>query len=153
MLREVDTDNPALTEDDIREFENRVNVDLPRSYVRFLMQHNGGYPIPNEFPIEGLPNNPRGAIQVFLGLRDTEASTDLENVVRELSKTVPKGILPIACTGCGDLICLDLRKQSGPVVFWDMHEFWGNEVWHENLLYPVAPNFEAFLEYLGGDVQ
>lgn len=145
MLREVQTDNRALTKEELQRFAEKANLDIPEPYLRFLQQYNGGRPVPDIFPIEGLPLNPDGAIQVFFGLGDTVPAVDLENVLNDLSASVPRGIFPIACTDGGDYICLDLRKPEKPVVYWDRREFWGNEVWKERYLYPIAPNFEAFL--------
>ena len=63
-------------------------------------------------------------------------------------EVLPGGVLPIACTGSSDYLCLDIRQPSAPVVFWDRRPSWGNNVWREDDLYPVAPDFDALLQSL-----
>jgi hypothetical protein len=148
MLRAVRTANRSLTEEELSAFFQKVPLEIPHTYLEFLRQHNGGRPVPNVFPIEGLPLNPDGAIQVFFGIGASIPAVDLKNVLTDLPETVPIEVFPIACTDGGDYICFDLRKAGSPVVYWDRREFWGNEVWKERYLFPIAPNFEAFLASL-----
>jgi hypothetical protein len=148
MLQDVDTGNPEITLEDMQEFADRKALNIPHAYCDFMAKYNGGRPTPGVFPITGLALNPDGAIQVFFGLGDTEPSVDLEHIFDDLPDSVPKGLFPIACTDGADYVCLDLRRPGAPVVYWDRVPFWGNEVWNENDLYPIAPNFEAFLEAL-----
>ena len=148
MLRAVRTDNVPLTDQKLADFLQKVRLELPPSYIEFLRQHNGGRPIPDIFPIEGLPMNPDGAIQVFFGIEASVPACDLKNVLMALPSTVPMEVFPIACTDGNDYVCLDLRREGNPVVYWDRREFWGNNVWKERYLYPIAPNFDALLASL-----
>jgi hypothetical protein len=131
---------------DIEAFCNKYTLKLPPAYIQFLLKHNGGKPTPAAFPIKGFPQNPFGAIQAFFGIRATISTEDLENLMLEFEGTFPKDLLPIACTGTGDYLCIDLRNSRGKIVFWDFHPFWGNNIWSENHLYDVASDFAALLD-------
>ncbi len=69
-------------------------------------------------------------------------------VLSDHFELIPSGIIPIACTDGYDLVCLDLRQESAPIVCWDRRSFWGTDVWSERDLHPVADNFEALLASL-----
>jgi hypothetical protein len=151
MLQNVRSDNKPLTDEELSHLVVKVRMaglSLPTSYLDFMQKYNGGRPNPAIFPIEGLPGNPDGAIQVFFGIGDTVASVDLVNVLKNLPDTVPTGLFPIACTDGGDYICIDLRKIGSPVVYWDRREFWGDGVWKERYLFPIAPGFDELLDAL-----
>jgi len=69
-----------------------------------------------------------------------------------LPASVPKGIIPIGCTGYEDTqIILDQRNGSAAVKYFDTIPFWGNNIWNESFLYPVAANFAALLASLKTD--
>jgi hypothetical protein len=148
MLREIVEPNRPITEEDIAALESRLGLQLPPAYRDFLRKYNGGQPVPADFPIAGIPNNPFGAVQAFFGIGANIFTEDIEGVKADLPNTVPIKLIPIACTDGYDFVCLDLRQPGAPVVYWDRVPFWGNEVWNEGDLYPIAPSFEAFLEAL-----
>ena len=146
-LRIVEPNAPT-TEEAILSFERRHGLKLPETYRRFLLRSNGGRPVPATFPIRGFPDNPNDDIQVFFGLGSDVRTDDLYAVLSDLNSLIPAGVLPIASTGGDDFVCLDLREKSAPVVFWDRRPFWGTDEWSEHDLYPVASDFEAFLQGL-----
>jgi hypothetical protein len=117
-------------------------------YRAFLLKHNGGEPDPPAFPITGFRNNPLGAIQKLFGINATVDVYDLDFVLEDLEGLIPRGVLPIGCTEGDDYVCLDTRREGIPVMYWDRRPFWGNNMWREEYLYPVAANFEAFLKSL-----
>jgi hypothetical protein len=149
MVRISDPNLPT-TRAILDEFADRHTLQLPLAYISFLLQNNGGRPTPAAFPIRGLVGNPFGMIKVFFGVRAEIDSEDLELIlIEECEKAkVPKGILPVASTDCGDFLCIDLRKPGCPVVFWDRKASWGNDIWNEHDLYPAAESFEILLSEL-----
>jgi len=148
MLQRVVELNPRITEQELRAFTNRHGIRLPKQYEEFLLRNNGGEPSPPAFPISGFENNPSGVVQVMFGLNAKFESLDLDKVLSEHESTIPKGILPIACTEGYDLLVLDLRSPHAPVLYWDRRPFWGNNVWDEDDLYFVANDFPSFLQGL-----
>jgi hypothetical protein len=151
VLREIASKNPPVDREAIRLFAGKRLLNLPGAYVDFLANSNGGRPRPAHFPRAGLRDNPSGRIQVFFGLYAAIATSDLDLVLDDLPPTVPKELLPIACTEGYDFICLDMRKSPAAVMYWNKRAFWGNEIWRESHLYNIAPNFEDFLDALHDD--
>ena len=150
MLEKIREPNLPTTIYDLNSFGDRHKLALPARYVSFLLENNGGRPVPAAFPIQGLADNPFGIIKVFFGINTEIDTENLEYVLVEECENinVPKGILPIASTDCGDFLCIDLRKSECPIVFWDRKPSWGNNIWNEADLYPVAESFETLLETL-----
>ena len=59
MLQNVLEPNAAISEHELRSFAHRHGVKLPKSYEEFLLNTNGGQPVPSAFPIMGLRPTPR----------------------------------------------------------------------------------------------
>lgn len=133
-------------------FEQTRQVRLPATYKALLLQANGGTPEPSAFPIDGMELNPTGAVQVFFGLNTGGFEYDLAEMLDWFQPTIPAGIIPIACTGGADFICLDSRGGSDRVVFWDNRHHWGTGEWREEDLYHVANTFEEFIASLKPNV-
>jgi hypothetical protein len=148
MLQTILEPNARISEQELKSLERQYGIALPKSYEEFLLKTNGGQPVPPAFPITGLADNPIGVVQAFFGLKAAISTEDLERILEEHAHLVPKGILPIACTGGADFLVIDLRKPSAPVLFWDRRPFWGTDVWNEADLYPVADDFESLLASL-----
>jgi SMI1 / KNR4 family (SUKH-1) len=145
MSPAIEVSNAPIQETDIAKFAQAHKLELPAPYVQFLLETNGGRPVPDTFPITGMDANPFGTVQAFFGLNDRNPEYDLEAVLVDVESLIPHGILPIAADGGGDSICLDLRTPSAQVVFWDRRFFWGTGIWREEDLYFVADSFAAFL--------
>src|SRR5262245_55809923 len=148
MLRAMVEPNAAIDDRRLMSFEDRHELCLPEAYRRFLLQYNGGQPVPSAFPIQEFPNNPVGVLQVFFGLDARIKTVDLDETLLDLGGASPAGIVPIGCTGTGDYVCLDLRMGKAAVVFWDRKPFWGSEIWSERDIYQVADSFESLLAEL-----
>jgi hypothetical protein len=143
MLREITNQNPPTSVERIAEFEKRWGFQLPVAYRDFLLKNNGGNPIPDAFPIKGMPLNPFGDIQVFFGLGKPEDVDDLEWFFENLKIPLPLGFLPIAGTPFSDYICLDTSKPKCPVWYWDTKPAWGDGT--NIVFYPIADSFDEFL--------
>lgn len=53
MLKSVFNTGRKVSDAEIKAFEKKNKVNLPESYVEFLLQNNGGAPVPNAFPRTG----------------------------------------------------------------------------------------------------
>lgn len=148
MFPKVHSANPPTTSAAIAEFERTRGVALPDLYRQFLLATNGGAPETPVFPIDGMALNPDGAIQVFFGMGARLPTSDLAKVYDMYVGSFPEGIVPIACTGTDDFVCLDLRHGTERVAFWDRRHFWGTGEWREADLHHVSGSFEEFLASL-----
>jgi hypothetical protein len=139
MIR-IEEAGAALSEIEITRLEKKVNARLPESYRSFLIKNNGGVPTPETVDVPGAPGSPTD-VQVFFGIGRNVESSDLGWNVENFSGRLPEGFLPIACDSGGNLFCLALSGlESGGVLYCDLEASEGP--------YPVAPDFDAFLEKL-----
>ncbi len=139
MIR-IEEPGPALSEIEIARLERRLNARLPESYCRFLIRNNGGVPTPETVDIPDAPGSPTD-VQVFFGIGRAIRTSDLNWNVDTFLGRVPEGLLPIACDSAGNLFCLGLSgRMAGQVVYCQIEG--------GGAPYPVAPDFEAFLEKL-----
>jgi len=150
MSLAIDEPGPTLSESRLREAEQRMGVKCPESYRTFLLEHNGGRPSPNEFPITGLAKNPVGAVGHFFGIDVDMRCYDLLWNAETMGGRLPPRMLAIADNDCGDLICLSVSEDDcGAVYFWDHEgEPRSDEVSGGRNLYFVAKDFECFLRNL-----
>lgn len=147
MLESIEEPARQLTDEDIKKLERKLAVSLPDKYKQFLLRYNGGRPVPDCFPIKGLPNNPYGGIQVFFGIDREIESSNLDEKHEVFEGRLPKELIPIASDGSGDILCLSLGGENeGQVLFWD---YYGelNPPTFENL-YFVANSFQELLDGL-----
>jgi hypothetical protein len=145
MVYRFDECGPELCPERIRRLESELGMSLPDEYKTFLLRHNGGRPIPNAFPIEGLANNPFGVIQVFFGVDDPIESCNVDWNYDVHKGRVPSNLLPIATDDGGDLVCLSIfGDDSGAVLFWDRHSE-PAEPSYENV-YRIAASFAGFID-------
>jgi hypothetical protein len=134
---------PRPTPDQISFVEDLVGTKLPPSYIAFLMFSNGGHPELDTFRFEAQGFLQEWGVDVFFYISSDIDST--ENIVWNYEhrwSDAPKGILPIADDGGGNLICLDLTEPgSGKVVLW-IHDV------PDQTLLPIADSFEEFIDLL-----
>ena len=112
---------------------------------RFLISNNGGTASASIFKIINHPHQEDDELQLFMGLNTQINSSDLNFELNLFRGSIPVGIVPFACTSGPNLICLDIRNGSNKVVYWDMLEFWGENAWHERMLFDISNTFEEFL--------
>ncbi|GKS60538.1 SMI1/KNR4 family protein [Nitrospira sp.] len=147
MLIDISASGRPISRTEVSEIETLIGHPLPAQYVDFLLRYNGGRPKPNNFRINGFYERPGiGNIQVFFRVDSRVRSSDLMWNFKEmnLSGRVPANLIPIACDGSGDLICLALfGPDTGQVVFWDYLDE-RDEPTYENV-YRVADSFSEFI--------
>lgn len=136
---------PPLTRDQISTLERQIGAPLPRDFEDFLLRFNGGRPIPNSFPIRGFDLANSGDIQRFFGICEDRAIPDIRWYTETMSGRIPRGLLPVAGDGSGNIICLSLSGTNrGAVYFWH-HETEKSPPTYGNL-YFIADSFTDFLD-------
>jgi cell wall assembly regulator SMI1 len=148
MFTIMERSNPPATLSDVERFERDRSLSLPTDYKEFLLATNGGVPKEKMFPIIGYPYDDHWQIMVFLGTASAWATETLNYSYDNYVGGIPQAVVPIAIDDLGNYVCLDLRKGSGQIAFWDHRHFWGTGEWREQDLYHVADSFEQFLNLL-----
>ncbi len=137
-----------LPEDQLARFEARIGRVLPADYRAFLLQHNGGRPVPADFVISA--EGGTDTLHHTYGLHDGPSSFSLLDAYETYLGRVPPALLPIADDPGGNQICLGIDgEHRGAVFFWDHErEADGGELPSFDNVTPVAPSFAAFLAAL-----
>jgi hypothetical protein len=136
-----------LTEEEVLHLESKLGFSIPAAFRTFLLQYNGGRPVPSAFAIEGGDGNSYDAIQVFLRHNSPIESSNLVWNNKVTKSRLPRRLFPIARTGCGDYVCLArYGDDAGAVYFWDTHCDVDDPI--TDHLYWIADSFDEFLDLL-----
>jgi cell wall assembly regulator SMI1 len=145
-IHRIDWPGSPIAMSDVAALEERLAVKLPADYRAFLLQHNGGRPMPDAFPIPGGEHPPDGGslMDEFLGVVTTADREVIDGALRTFASRIPTGLLPIGYDAGGNVICLGIDPDNhGRVFFWD-HDFEEDlPTW--NNVYPLAESFQSFL--------
>ncbi len=140
--------------------ERLVGTKLPAAYVEVLHFSNGGYPELDTFYVEVEEKGYREAWSVnnfFSITSDDPLTEDTDEVLwnyRHRWDEAPREIVPIARNAFSDKICLDLTPEgNGQVVLfaYQLPEWARGALPAADVLLPVAPSFEAFIDSLTTD--
>ncbi len=129
-------------------FQRFIGKKLPKDYVKFLLDYNGGSPVPNAFDFED--GSSSSSVRYFHGLRKNVDEDDLLRNIDLYKDRTPADFLPIASDFGGNKIAMAVSGQYyGRLFFWD-HE---NEVDEGSLaemqnMSLIANSFSAFLSEL-----
>jgi hypothetical protein len=138
----IENIGPQIKSIDVTALEEKLGVELPDSYRKFLLTYNGGTPVQDVVDIVGLTGTPTD-VQVFFGIGRPIESSDLTwnlNLIGELCVDYP--LLPIACDSGGNLFCFRIEHGvATEVIYCDL----GNPDCNS---YAVAPSFEEFIAKL-----
>jgi hypothetical protein len=143
---EIKTHSSPIRESDITNFEKNNALKLPEDYKNFMLQYNGGYPMPNSFKIKKYGAS---MMDCFYGINAKTDIRDMEYNKKIYKKRVPKEFLIIGADQLGNLILIGIKdKYINKIYFW----------WHEEEsdtdepvytnIYMIADNFNTFLNSL-----
>lgn len=115
----------GLSEARLREAEARLGVALPGAYRAFLLEHNGGRPVPAGFEVTWREGQRwagdwrRSEVQRFLAVHEG-AKANLEEVnLVDLRGRLPPGTVAVAVDPGGNALLLELAgPKAGRVLFW-----------------------------------
>jgi hypothetical protein len=139
--------NGKLDERAISDLEKERGINLPESYKKFLMEFNGGRPVPSSFNFKDGTNG--STVDWFLGLHGDEY-TGLPKVLKIYEKRIPHNYFPIAIDPGDNLICISVQgPDRGSIHFWD-HEMESrtDASYDYSNTIPIADNFDEFIESL-----
>src|SRR5262249_19693964 len=146
------------TDAQVAAFEMYIGHKLTPDYRQFLLQHNGGHPEPDAFPLNIGHRDEEGIVMCFFPMRDLklgsvsvgdleqlrtwplhcawdDLQSDLENLYAEAGIDEP--LLPIGTDGSSNYFCIILAgARAGAVVFLD-HE--------TGEMFSLGESFIAFL--------
>ena len=105
-----------MSDDDIKELEDRLDLRFPPDYRGFLKSYQGGYPEPDgfEFGEDG------SSVDKFLAVYGNKLET-IEGCIDIYRGRYPDGLLPVANDPGGNLILLGVSERFDGIYFWN-HE-------------------------------
>ena len=129
----------VLDEKKLLLFERRIGTRLPEEYRQFLIEHNGGKPVPCDFKISEMEGE--DSLHHVYGLHAGPIYLRLEEAYENHKGRIPTSMIPIADDPAGNAICIGIgRKNAGKIFFWDHEE-------EENVT-EICSSFGGFLESL-----
>lgn len=153
---QFDRVNPygATSPDPIAQFEAQRGVLLPAEYKAFLLESNGGSPIPNVFEVPGWHGKGSGLNYVY-GIHYGEKVVRLDLACDTYDDRVPSDLIPIADDAFGNNICMGWKGQrAGKIYFWDHEDELdenGDFVTDYRNVFLVADSLQEFLDGLMTD--
>ncbi len=111
---------PRLSESTLQAVEQELGVRLPEDYRKFMLEFNGGRPVPEDsFDVQQCDQ--LSGVERFSPIDESDANGVLATR-KIMDGRLPPDTLAIADAPCGDLILLTINGHDvGSVFFWD-HE-------------------------------
>jgi hypothetical protein len=125
----------AAAEAELAELGRRI----PDAYKAFLADQDGGKPVRGDFEFQEGDRPNASRVRLFYGVGPQPDGSLVDAAGAWMG--LPEGMLAIGADALGNLVCL---RADGAVVFVD-HEVFDDD---EEGIYPLAPDFTAFLEQL-----
>lgn len=135
------------TEAAVAALENSQQIKLPADYRKFLLEYNGGRPVPDSFYFKGKTRG--SSVDWFLGTDESE-SNSFTAYLKIYKNRIPRNFFPIASDPGDNLICISVRgSDQGSIYFWDYEgETESNGASDYSNIIPIADSFEEFLNNL-----
>lgn len=141
-MTEMLSENPKVSLQEVKKFEEENDIILPEQYVKFLTEYNGGYPKESNFKISD--NEGESMVNKFYGIG--EMSGNLGRVFEMLDGEIPEEFISIANDPAGNELLIGTRGEYyGKVYFW-LHDVEPEEEM-ENM-YILAKSFTEFFNNL-----
>ncbi|RFB12693.1 SMI1/KNR4 family protein [Bacillus sp. HNG] len=141
-MTKVISENPKISLQDIKQFEQEYDVTLPQQYIAFLLEYNGGYPHESSFQISD--DEGESLINKFYGLG--QMKSNLGKVFEILEGEIPEGFISIANDPAGNEILLGVSEEfHGKVYFW-IHDIEPED--EMDNMFILANSFDEFFSNL-----
>lgn len=153
--------NEATNPDAIKRFETALGIELPRSYVDFLLSYNGGTPSPENRYVD-LPYWNELLVTELHGLSDVAEHSIETSRFTNFSKPIADRMLVIGHDPFAEEIVMDLRPSAFGKIYVRAHAyppsqsigiddtgFTSTDYEEAALFVRVADSFEQFLAILG----
>ena len=121
---------PTLSEKRLEQVERKFAIKLPIQYRKFLLAHNGGQPVPNQFHFKKEQGPYTDSmVDWFLAVYEGENDNFEEyfDTYKGDEQRLPENLVPIAHDPGGNLVCISVSGDDEGAVFF----FWDHE--HEEV--------------------
>lgn len=138
-----------LTENAVIDFERFYEISLPKEYRNFLIEDNGGEPVPGCEFFWIKKGKDGSSVHQFFGLHAGPIHLRLATYMDQNMYGFPRSLLPIADDGLGNYICLGIQPNNyGKVYFLDhdLFPFQSNE--NAPGITQISSSFSSFINAL-----
>lgn len=113
-LQRLEPRGPEIDDAELSELERLIGARLPLDYRGFLLEWNGGVPIPDAYQFGGVTT----LISRFYSVNATNVLHDLATRYVALRTRVPHNLLPVATDLATNLICLGIAgERTGHIYY------------------------------------
>jgi len=143
MVSFANSNTPEIKEADVQRSEGDLGLIFPLDYRRFLLNFNGGNPVPNYLLIPDL--NEKVVVECFLGIG--RPHFDLIKWTAEVrhSLDLPDEFIPIAFDPGGNNLIMKSADYGSPeIYYWDSGRHFNLSTDDENAFF-VADSFTELL--------
>ncbi|HHT7855572.1 SMI1/KNR4 family protein [Pasteurella multocida] len=137
----------------IKDVESIFNIKFPQLYIELMSKHNNVSVEPSYISYCD-SNNEEGIVGISFDGFETELNPDPQDIRRQYIYDDPiysyEHVYSFGSTGEGHFICFDYRddpKGDEPKICIVIHDEYDEQT-GKHLLFPVAENFEVFLNSL-----
>jgi hypothetical protein len=129
---------------ELADFERANKIGLPSDYKVFLLECNGGIPLPNKNV------SPETIVTYILGMHNEDYYASLYKHISMFMNRLPLSTFPIATDPFGNLFIMSLHPEGhGHIYFWDHEGEPENQDGHyTDNCYFVARSFSEFVSSL-----
>lgn len=108
---------PLKNEKMIQDFEEKNDIQFPKSYKEIVKEHNNGRPRPNVFDTKDSKERVAKSLLSF----EPEAKESIWGTYDTMSDRLPPDTFPFMIDQFGNYVCFyyDPLKDEPTVVFWD----------------------------------
>lgn len=132
---------------DIDIFRKKYKLpELPKEYVKFMLDYNGGKSIYDTFEFQIENKIESTIISFFYHISDDDDISTMNYAMSYISQ-YPKGLLPIATDYLGNQVCLCIKGKLKNRVFVWIHDLIEEDDEWANVFF-VSDSFESFLASL-----
>jgi cell wall assembly regulator SMI1 len=135
---------PPLSEVDIKRVERRLGISLPQDIKQHYLLHNGGTPCPRFFVKDGEAYG----VDRFLPMNTEDDDSGFEAayvMLVDQTPEFPRGYIPFASDGLGDLFLYSLRPESFGNIMFNQQEYYGDD---DRFVVFLAPTLKEFINSL-----
>lgn len=137
---------PSITLEEIKEVENKLNINFPREFIDHYLKYNGGVPENGKYL---WPEGGKTKIR-FSSIKYEGFVNNLEESYEDLVLTesyLPSGIVPFANDEGGNLFCISTRKEDYGVVYYCNNDHY-NTSNKEECFTQLDKSFRHFIDSL-----
>lgn len=146
MKRTISESPGGATAAAIRRIETELFLKLPKDYVAFLLDHNGGVPFPNVFDFRNDEFQQNDEVRYFLGAGTSEDYRDILRMSLAISDRTTPGCVVIADASCGSCVVMSCASSDyGHVYYWNQDQLDADGI---VIMSPLADSFTQFVNGL-----